>query len=194
MPGSAKLHRSEAHLGEGSQRVVCVTTPAWKAAAPPHDRFSPFPWKTHPFASTEFRRLSWAGAAFLSGVSRLLRCGKDLGQLAEVTGGCCEEEVVICVAWAAKWELVEAADPFEVGKEHLDLLSQLHRDGVLVGLGDVVGDLTGVFMFLAGDLTCIHVRAAFRLGRTCLGVRTHSQQMTRAARAMADRQTFGHLP
>ena len=54
----------------------------------------------HPFASAEYRRLNMARAPFLSGVSRLLRCGKDLGQLAEVLGGCGEEKFVICAAWA----------------------------------------------------------------------------------------------
>jgi len=53
----------------------------------------------HPFASAEFRRLSWARAPFLSGFSRLLRCGKDLGQFAEVLGGGGEEEFVISPAW-----------------------------------------------------------------------------------------------
>ena len=40
-------------------------------------------------------------APFLSGFARLLRCGKDLCQFAEVLSGCCEEEFVICAAWAA---------------------------------------------------------------------------------------------
>ena len=53
----------------------------------------------HTFAGAEFRRLSWARAPFLSGFSRLLRCGKDLGQFAEVLGGGGEEEFVICTAW-----------------------------------------------------------------------------------------------
>lgn len=54
----------------------------------------------HTFAGAEFRRLSWARAPFLSGFSRLLRCGKDLGQFAEVLGGGGEEEFVIRPAWA----------------------------------------------------------------------------------------------
>ena len=48
-------------------------------------------------------------------------------------------------------------------KEHLDLLSQLHRDDVLLGLDDVPGDLPSIFMFLAGDLVGIRIRAALRL-------------------------------
>jgi len=53
----------------------------------------------HPFASAEFRRLSWARAPFLSGFSHLLRCRKDLGQFPEVLGGGGEEEFVVCAAW-----------------------------------------------------------------------------------------------
>lgn len=49
-------------------------------------------------------------------------------------------------------------------KEYLDLLSQLQRDHVLVGLGDVAGSLSGVFMFLASELASIRARAAHGLG------------------------------
>ncbi|MBO6885931.1 MAG: hypothetical protein JJ869_20475, partial [Marivita sp.] len=38
------------------------------------------------FAGAEYRRLNVARAPFLSGVSRLLRCRKDLCQFAEVLG------------------------------------------------------------------------------------------------------------
>ena len=48
-----------------------------------------------------------------------------------------------------------------MGKQHLDLLSKLHRDLVLAGLGDVAYDLARVFVFLAGDRSGIGVRAAF---------------------------------
>lgn len=57
-------------------------------------------------------------------------------------------------------------------KEHLDLLPQLHRDDVLVGLRNVAGDLAGIFMFFAADRAEVHVRAAacFR-GAGLAGVR-----------------------
>ena len=42
-----------------------------------------------------------ARAPFLSGFSRLLRCRKDLGQFAEVLGGCGEQEFVICATWSS---------------------------------------------------------------------------------------------
>ena len=53
-------------------------------------------------------------------------------------------------------------------EEHLDLLSELHRDLVLPGLRDVTGNLAGVFVFFAGNRSGICVRAAFRLGRAGL--------------------------
>ena len=52
----------------------------------------------HPFADAEYRLLNVARVPFLSGFSGLLRCREDLGQLAEVLGGCSEEEFIICAA------------------------------------------------------------------------------------------------
>ncbi|WP_217807697.1 hypothetical protein, partial [Roseovarius litorisediminis] len=46
------------------------------------------------FASAEIAVPNAAQAPFLSGFARLLRCGKDLGQFAEVLGGGGEEEFV----------------------------------------------------------------------------------------------------
>ena len=51
-----------------------------------------------------------------------------------------------------------------MGKEHLDLLSEPHRDVVLFGFGNVAGNLTGVFVFFAGDLARIGIWAAFCFG------------------------------
>ena len=42
-----------------------------------------------------------ARAPFWSDALRFLRCGKDLGQFAEVLGGCGEKEFVVCAAGAA---------------------------------------------------------------------------------------------
>jgi len=55
-----------------------------------------------------------------------------------------------------------------MSEEHFDLLSQLHRDVILAGLGDVTRDLTGVFMFFAGDGTGISIWTAIRFGRAGL--------------------------
>ncbi|WVX51185.1 hypothetical protein ROLI_042860 [Roseobacter fucihabitans] len=41
--------------------------------------------------------------------------------------------------------------------------SQPHRDDVLFGFGNVLGDLTGVFMVLTGDFAGIGIWAAFHL-------------------------------
>ena len=54
-----------------------------------------------PLAIAERCSLNTARAPFFSGVSRLLRCGKDLGQFAEVLGGGGEQKFVICAAWAS---------------------------------------------------------------------------------------------
>mgnify|MGYP001825084371 CR=1 FL=1 len=63
---------------------------------------------------------------FLSGFARLLRCGKDLGQFAEVLGGGGEQEFVICAAWSAQSEPSQPEYAFEVREEHRDLLSEPH--------------------------------------------------------------------
>lgn len=51
-----------------------------------------------------------------------------------------------------------------MGKEHLHLLAQPHRDRVLLGLGSIAGDLPGIFMFFTGDLSRIYFGAALHLG------------------------------
>ena len=55
-----------------------------------------------------------------------------------------------------------------MGKEYLDLHSQLHRDHVLLGLGDLAGDLAGVFLFFTRTGSGICLPAAFSLGRAGL--------------------------
>jgi len=50
-----------------------------------------------------------------------------------------------------------------VGKEHFHLLSEPHRDDILFGFGNVAGNLTGVFMFFAGDGAEVGIWAAFCL-------------------------------
>ncbi len=45
-------------------------------------------------------------------------------------------------------------------EEHFDFLSQPHRDRILLGLGNIAGDLTGVFMFFTCDLSRIGFGAA----------------------------------
>ena len=51
-----------------------------------------------------------------------------------------------------------------MGEQHLDLLPQLHRDVVLTGLGDVAGNLAGVFSFLAADFAGISIWTALGFG------------------------------
>ena len=51
-----------------------------------------------------------------------------------------------------------------MGKQHLDLLSELHRDFVLLGFGNVVSDLACVFVFFAGYLAGISVWTTLGFG------------------------------
>ena len=101
-----------------------------------------------------------ARTPFRSGCSWFLRCGKDRRQFPKVLGGVGEQEFVGCAAWPAQSRPPEAKTAFEMREQHLDLLSQLHRDVVLLCLGDVAGDLAGVFMLFAGDGSKVHVGAA----------------------------------
>ena len=48
-------------------------------------------------------------------------------------------------------------------EEHFDLLSQPHRDFVLLCLGDIACNLLGIFVFFSRDLARIGFGAAFHL-------------------------------
>jgi len=103
-------------------------------------------------------------APFISGWARLLRCREYLGRFAEVLGGCGEEKFVICTVRAAQSKPSKTEDAFKLGEEHLDLLSEPHRDCVLFSLRNVACDLTGVFVFFAGDGSEVGIGAAFGFG------------------------------
>lgn len=49
-------------------------------------------------------------------------------------------------------------------EEPLDLLPELHRDVVLLGIGDIARDLAGIVVFFPGDLARVGVWAALGLG------------------------------
>lgn len=53
-------------------------------------------------------------------------------------------------------------------EEHFHFLSELHRDVVLWGLGDIAGNLAGVLVFLARNLARVCIRTAFRFRWACL--------------------------
>lgn len=57
----------------------------------------------------------------LSGLSR--RDWSELGEFAEVLDGGGEMELVLGADWSSEAKAVEADDAFEVGKQHLNLLS-----------------------------------------------------------------------
>ena len=101
-----------------------------------------------------------ARAPFWPGFGRFLRYRKDLGQFATALGGGDGEEFIICAASPAQSEVARSKNALQMRKQHLDLLSLLHRDTVLLGLGAVTSHLAGVFIFCPGDLARIVVRAA----------------------------------
>ncbi|MFT5631654.1 MAG: hypothetical protein ACI82I_001984 [Gammaproteobacteria bacterium] len=51
-----------------------------------------------------------------------------------------------------------------MGEEHFYLLSEPHRNSILLGFGDVAGDLTGAFEFFAYDGARAGVRVVFGFG------------------------------
>ena len=69
----------------------------------------------------------------------MLRCRKDLCQFAEVLGCGGEEECVVRSAWAPHSQPSQPEIAHEVREEHLDLLSEFHRDFVLGRFGDRAG-------------------------------------------------------
>jgi hypothetical protein len=49
-------------------------------------------------------------------------------------------------------------------EEHFDLLSELHRNHVFIGFGQIPGNLAGIFVFFTGDRPRVGVGAARRFG------------------------------
>ncbi len=70
--------------------------------------------------------------------------GDQLGHLAEVLGGGCEEEeLVSCAVWTSQAQAIHSEDALEMGEQHLDLLALAARDQIGVGRGDITGQITG---------------------------------------------------
>jgi hypothetical protein len=51
-----------------------------------------------------------------------------------------------------------------VRERHLDLFSELHRDFVVLGFGDVARNLAGIFVSFAGDGSGICIQESPLLG------------------------------
>ena len=77
-----------------------------------------------------------AAKRFLFGSSRRGCC--ELCKFAEVLDCCCEVELILGAVWSSKAEAVEADDAFEVGEEHLYLLSGVAGGDIGIGLRDIV--------------------------------------------------------
>ena len=101
---------------------------------------------------------------YLLGSSRRDCC--ELGKFAEVLDCCCEVELIFGAVWSSKSEAVEADDAFEVGEEHLYLLSGVAGGDIGIGLRDIPCFLAGVFMPGSGDLPGHLVGRASGLQRT----------------------------
>ena len=70
-----------------------------------------------------------ARAPFLSGFARLLRCRKDLGQLAEVLGGGGEQEFIFCTTLTVSPQPHQTMDAFKVCEDHVSRFSTPHLAG-----------------------------------------------------------------
>lgn len=69
----------------------------------------------HLFAYAKGSDLTVGQAPFEAGFARLLRYWKDLGKLAEVSGGGGEEEFIVCTAWSLQSEPSQPEDAFGMG-------------------------------------------------------------------------------
>jgi hypothetical protein len=85
------------------------------------------------------------------------------GHASEVLGRCCHQEPVSGAAYASQPQSIELQDAFQVGKQHLHLLSLPAR--LLVGGRRAYStrDITSFFVDAAGDLAMRCVRAALLL-------------------------------
>src|SRR5262249_55616276 len=64
-----------------------------------------------------------------------LRQWDQLRQLSEISGGCCEDELVPRPIWASQPETVELEDALEMREHHLDLLAWVTRAAIERGPG-----------------------------------------------------------
>ena len=104
--------------------------------------------------------------------------GQELGEFPKVLGGGGEMELVPGAARASEAEPAEPEDALEVGEEHLDLLSELGGNAVLLARRNVSGHLACAFVDRARDV-------ALRLLGAAPGLESAAAAVERAG-AVAD--------
>jgi hypothetical protein len=72
--------------------------------------------------------------------------GDQLGRLAEVPGGGCDEKLVSCAVWNSRVQTIHSEDAPEVGEQHFDLLALTARNQIGVSNGDIVSKITGALV------------------------------------------------
>jgi hypothetical protein len=101
--------------------------------------------------------------AHASASCHLWRSSDQLGEFAEVLGGCGEVEFIPRSVRAAQSQATQAEDALEVGEQHFDLLPSATalKEGIRSRHGThLVAD---GFMWMAGDLSGLLVWRALRL-------------------------------
>ena len=111
--------------------------------------------------------MSW----FQSGRLRITWHRDQLCELPEVLGGGGEVEFIGGSTWASQSEPAETENALEMGKQHLDLLSELSRGFVFFRPGDVARHLAGAFVDRAQDPALRLLRAALRLQWAGIAIR-----------------------
>ena len=110
--------------------------------------------------------LAWASVVRLC-VILSDRIGDQLREFAEVLRCGCQMELILGAVRSSETQAVELQDAFEVGEEHLDLLSSALSVDIGIGLGDLAGQVAGAFIDMPGDLPGWLVRGAPSFQFTC---------------------------
>ena len=75
---------------------------------------------------------------------------------------------VVRDTWTSQSEPSQSEYTFEMGEEHLNLLSELGRYFVPFGFSDRARNVAGVSVFFTGDFSAVGLGAALGFGRACL--------------------------
>lgn len=72
--------------------------------------------------------------------------GDQLGHLAEVLVGGCEEKLVSCAVWTSRAQTIYSEDALELSEQHFDLLALTARNQIGVGCDNLVSKITGALV------------------------------------------------